>query len=273
MHGILGPRGLMINKTWNVFFLITVSVIFSLASYMFYSDAQKQKSLKVKKEQELSAKLVELSETQAQIARLTTQRNELESRLNYKVATLEASMKDSDVTIKSQAEKLDSLSEENATLRKYIEDGEKKIAELTRRAQALENEKTQLTAKIKDLETRASSGITPIDDGGSASGGGSGGSVTWTADMDTVDLGKIVVQKASGKAAVVQHVDSLYGFVVINAGVEDGMVPNTVVNILRNKKMIGKAVVQKTDKNVSAAVVLPRWTRGDIKEGDVISRF
>lgn len=258
----------MINKTWNIFFLVTVSVIFSLACYMFYSDAQKQKSLKLKKEQELSARMIELAETQAQITRLTTQRNELESRLNYKVATLEASMRDSDVTIKSQAEKLDSLSEENATLRKYIEDGERKIAELARRAQGLESEKAALTAKIKELESRASSEPRPVEESSDASQG-----VTWTADMDTVDLGKIVVQKASGKAAIVQHVDSLYGFVVINAGTDDGMTPNTVVNILRSKKMIGKAVVQKTDKNVSAAVVLPRWTRGDIKEGDVISRF
>lgn len=261
----------MINKSWNVFFIVTISVIFSLASYMFYSDAQKQKSLKLKKEQELSAKALELEETQAQIARLTTQRNELESRLNYKIASLESSMKDSDVTIKSQAEKLDSLSEENATLRKYIEDGEKKIAELTRRAQALETEKSQLTAKVKELQNRAPAS----EEEGSQNNGplGPSSNAAWTADMDTVDLGKIVVQKSSGKAAIVQHVDSLYGFIVINAGAEDGVVPNTVVNILRNKKMIGKAVVQKTDKNVSAAVVLPRWTRGDIKEGDIVSRF
>ncbi len=258
----------MVKKTWNIFFVVVVTVIFALTSYMLYSDAQKQKSLRIKKETELSAKIVELAEIQEQIKRVTAQRNEIESRLNYKVASLEASMKDSDVTIKSQAEKLDALSEESVTLRKDIEDGEKKIAEFARRAQTLEKEKTALTAKLKEFE-----GNQPEVADEKENDLNSGGGIDWTADMDTVDLGKIVVQKMSGKAALVQHVDSLYGFIVINAGKEDGMTPNMVVNILRNKKMIGRAVVQKTEKNVSAAVVLPRWTRGEIKEGDVVSRF
>ncbi len=254
----------MTSKNWGVFFFVAVALIFSLTSYMLYSEATKQKTIRLKKEQELAAKSIELAEVQAQLTKLTNQKNEMEGKLNYKVATLESAIRDSDATIKSQAEKLDSMSEENSALKREIESSEQKIAELARKTKSLETEKSELAAKIKALETAK-----PAEEAESTQNS----DIAWTSNMDSVDLGKIVVQKNTSRAAVIQHVDSLYGFIVINAGRDEGLSPNTVVNILRNKKLIGKAVVQKSEANLSAAVILPRWTKGDVKEGDIISKF
>ena len=259
----------MKSKGWAAFFLIAVTLIFSLMAFLFYSEVGKEKSLRIKKETELSAKLVELVEIQAKLTKLTAEKNETESKLSDKIASLESAMKDSDLTIKSQAEKMDALAEENGALKKEIEEGERRAADLAAKTRALEADKAELSEKIKSLEASKLAAVSPepVNSSDAAT------DITWTADMDTVDLGKIVIQKSSGKAAVVQHVDSLYGFIVISAGREDGLSNNAVVNILRNKQMIGKAVVQKTETSLSAAVILPRWTKGEVREGDVISRF
>ncbi len=264
----------MTNRRWGIFFFVAVVLIFSLSFYLMYSGKETEKRLRVQKENELSNKALELTETQAQIAKLTKEKTDLVEQLNEKIATLETSLKYSEETITSQTKKMDALvetlGEENRSLEKEIQDKERKIRELTKKLELLEADKATLYAKIKSQEALKKEAVVS---GETESESSSDSDRQWLSDIDTVNLGKIVVRKISGKAAVVEHVNTPYGFVVINAGTKDGLSKNSVFNILRDRKLMGKAVVQKARDHVSAAVILPEWTKGEIKEGDVISKF
>ena len=264
----------MPNRRWGIFFFVAVVLIFSLSSYLMYSGKETEKRLRLQKENELSNKALELNETQAQIAKLTKEKVELEEKLNEKIATLETSLKDSEETIKSQTKKMDALletlGEENKSLEKEIQDKERKIKELTKKLELLEADKAELLAKVKSQEALKKEAVVSGETESESSSDSDG---LWLSDIDTVRLGKIVIRKISGKAAVVEHINAPYGFVVINAGTKDGLSKDSVINILRDRKLMGKAVVQKARDSVSAAVILPEWTKGEIKEGDVISQY
>ena len=61
-------------------------------------------------------------------------------------------------------------------------------------------------------------------------------------------------------------------FIVFDAGLEDGVVPNSIVSILRDGRRVGKAMASKVRDRVSAAVILPEWrTQDTIQVGDVVS--
>ena len=69
--------------------------------------------------------------------------------------------------------------------------------------------------------------------------------------------------------AQVVHANLEYGFVVVNAGVEDGLDKNKILEVLRNGRKIGKVMVTKAREKISGAVILPEWkTRDEIRVGD-----
>ncbi len=61
-------------------------------------------------------------------------------------------------------------------------------------------------------------------------------------------------------------------FLVFDAGLEDGVLPNSIVSVLRDGRRVGKAMVSKARDRVSAALILPEWrTKDTIRVGDVVS--
>ena len=61
-------------------------------------------------------------------------------------------------------------------------------------------------------------------------------------------------------------------FIVFNAGLEDGVAPNSIVSVLRGGRRVGKAMASKVRDRITAAVVLPEWrTKDKIQVGDVVS--
>ena len=86
-------------------------------------------------------------------------------------------------------------------------------------------------------------------------------------------MGTILVQKSTDQAAEVLQVNRAFNFIVINAGSEDGIQKGAVVNVIRDKRLIGKAVVEKTRQNVAAAIILPEWSTDSIEPGDNITRY
>lgn len=71
--------------------------------------------------------------------------------------------------------------------------------------------------------------------------------------------------------AKVVHVDLKYGFVVVNAGYEDGLDKNKILEVLRNGRKVGKVMVTKPRDKISGAIILPEWrTRDEIQTGDLV---
>jgi hypothetical protein len=61
-------------------------------------------------------------------------------------------------------------------------------------------------------------------------------------------------------------------FIVFDAGLEDGVVPNAIVSVLRDGRRVGKAMTQKVRDRITAAVLLPEWrTLEKVQVGDTVS--
>lgn len=255
--------------TRAIFIAVGLALLLAVYSFIATSEKDKEKHLRAQKELELSNKMVELAEKEAQIADLSKEKTSLEEEFGLKVEKMEAQLKEDEEQLAKQREQIDSLTEDNESLMKDVVTKDKKISDLARQIDKLETDKDDLVKTIQLLEKEKEALPPPV-------------AVVETSPYETqaavlegdpVKLGRIVVQKTSGRVAQVQHVNPSYGFVVINAGSNDGLKANSVVNIVRDKRIIGKAVVQKTRHDVSAALLLPEWTKTEVRVGDVISQF
>jgi len=260
------------KRTWVIFLVSAALVITALATYLLFTSREAEHKLRLAKEAELSIKTAEVTEKQAQVQTLIQQKSDLEEQFTTKIATLESSLKDYDENSRAINAKMESVLRENEAIKRELADKDAKIGELTRKIRSLEADKTSLLETLNKSTAAAAAKTTAAADAQSAGSGLTYDYVDPEA-LDSVKLGKIVVQKTSGRAARVDYIDKLYGFIVINAGANDGMKKDAVVNIIRGNKLIGKAVVQKIRAEVSAAVIISEWTREEVKIGDQVSRF
>lgn len=259
------------KKFWAIFIPGAVALIAILAVLSLNTSREKEKRLRVQKELELSNRMIELAEKEATISDLLKQKVELEQRLVDKISEMEAAVRNQQSINEAQKRQIDTAVAESGSLKKEIDDKNRKINELLRRIDALESDKADLVAALKKLETERPAAEQAVD-GGFRPSYASGPAVP-QAGTSAVQLGDIVVRKSSGGAAQVQHINPVYGFVVINAGSSDGIKPQDVINILRDDKLIARAVVQKTRGDIAAALLLPEWTNGEVRPGDTVSRY
>lgn len=112
----------------------------------------------------------------------------------------------------------------------------------------------------------------------------------------TVELEKIVVdsdnpvqtKSVSGQMAEVQKapftplgpaarlegqvlvVNKEFAFVVINVGEKDGIKSSEVLDVYRGAELLGKVQVERIYDTMSSAIILPKVTKKEIKEGDSV---
>ncbi len=73
------------------------------------------------------------------------------------------------------------------------------------------------------------------------------------------------------REANVVLVNPEYGFVVVDAGFENGFGKNVILDVVRNGRRIGKVMITKPRDKMSGAVILPEWrTREEIRSGDIV---
>lgn len=73
------------------------------------------------------------------------------------------------------------------------------------------------------------------------------------------------------REAKVLIVNSEYGFVVVDAGFENGFGKNVILDVIRAGRRVGKVLVTKPRDRISGAVILPEWrTRDEIRVGDIV---
>lgn len=262
------------NRIWALFSVVIL--VAGVGLYLLYSSKETERNLRMEKEMLLGSKTTELTQTQAQLASLTEEKRAAEEALNSKIESLNSLIKDYDENIRSQSGKIDSLAADNDSLRRERESLQRQIDSLSQKIQALESERSNLTEKIRrEGAGRRSAADTSSDGRGYEDDAPQVSTMAPPAFTETeaVQLGNIVMQQSSGSAVAVQSVNRLYGFLVLNAGSNDGLEKDLVVNIVRDKQLIGKAVVQKVQDNVSAAMILPEYTRQEVRVGDLITQF
>lgn len=253
----------MNKKTWVIFLTSGTLIIAALAGYLLFSSRETERKLRLAAETELSRKVAEVAEKQSQIRTLIQQKSDLEEQFNTKVAILESTVRDYDENSKALSARMESVIRESDAMKRDFQDKDKKIDELSRKVHSLEADKASLLETLNKSAAAATVKTDAPADGDTQSG----------EPGDPVKLGKIIVQKTSGHAARVDYIDKLNGFIVITAGSKDGIKKESVVNIVRGNKLIGKAVVQKVRAETSAAVIISEWTKEDIKIGDQVGRF
>ncbi len=77
---------------------------------------------------------------------------------------------------------------------------------------------------------------------------------------------KFIPPGVSGK---VTFVDNTWNFVVLDVGLDAGVVPNGELIVYRGKKFLGKLRVTRADPNDSVAEILPDL-KGNIQVGDAV---
>ena len=255
----------MINaKNKSLIKIVAGVLVLGGVLFVLFGAVGAEKKIRLQKEKELSKTMAELTQTQMQFAELNKQKKDLEAQVKTVQASLEGLTKQYDEKIKAINGNVESLTKDNEELAKDKESSLKKIDELTKRIEGLETEKYDLITKIKALQSSGPvAAATPSVSGISTSQA--------AAEEDSVPLGNIVVQKSTGKPAQVDQVDSVYGFVIVSAGARDGLKKDSILNIARNRQLVAKAVVEKVQDNVSAAVILPEWSKSDVRVGDAVT--
>ena len=225
---------------------------------------QKEKNLRVQTEQALNAKMEEMMHVEAELKQLKKQRSEAEEKYQAAIAAHGAEIEEYKKNSKELTDKIDALTKEKTDLEASLDEKKTQVEQLGRKVSKLEAEKALLVTESSKAAA-ASPTAAPV----------SAGVVADTQERPeqpaVVDLGKIILHPSSNLPARVEHVDGLWGFVVVSAGSHDGLKKDMVLNVSRNNRFIAKVVVKKLRENIASAVMLPEWAREDIKTGDLIS--
>lgn len=268
--------------------ILTAALVVALAGYSFVlyqSSASAQKKL-IRKEQELSQKQADLSRTEAQIAELNNSLTGFQDSYQKKINALEMSLREREGAVKVLQDELESLKKENEAVARDNLEKTGAISDLTERLSALRQEKDRLLKEVEELRRYVDANKKELQPDAARSapdsaGNGKPGSgepfgisdKDLGANIDLVNLGEIVVSQASGRAARVQEVNPVHDFIIIDAGVKDGIREGSVVNIVRRNSLIGKAVVRQVRPGASAALILPEWKKVPVEKGDLITQF
>ena len=252
-----------------IIFIALAAVLAGTGVFLF----SRKHKIRIQKESSLAVKTAELAGLQAEMVILQKKNSEMEAVFNQKITALEAQLKENEANAKSFAEKLEALEKEKSLVMDDNLEKSKSIESLTKRINELEAARQELLNTISALQEDKGSQQNKFNKKKEPENRPYGIRPLSSPKIDTVNLGKIVVQKSSGRAAQVIQVNSVYNFIVVNVGSRDGVESGSIVNLVREDRLIGKAVIQKVRDNISAAVLLPEWTQESIEAGDFVTKF
>ena len=256
------------SKIW----ILITGIVLMASGFLLYTTIKSKETEKtafIAKIQELNTKLTELSQVQTEIVQLKKEKAELEAKSQGDVAALEAQLNEYKKTEMSLRSKIDTLTKEKESLSKYMDNNTVIVTKLQKKIESLEREKKEAMEKAKqsDVSPRF---LDPMDASPQTEAKPAEMGAKLAGD-EMVDLGRIIIGQDTNQPAQVEHVNMLYGFIVIGAGTDDGLRKDSIVNITRNNRLIAKAVIKKIRNNAASAATLPEWTREEIKVGDFVS--
>lgn len=268
------------SKIW----ILITGLVLMASAFLLYSTFKSKESEKatfMAKIQELNIQVAQLAQVQAELAQLKKEKAELEAKSQADTANLEAQINEYKKTEMSLRAKVDTLTKEKESMSKYMDNNSIIVGKLQKKIESLEREKKEALEKAREegaapaprfVDPMNGPAETPvpaaIESRVQAHASEMGARL---AGEETVDLGRIIIGQSTNQPAQVEHVNLLYGFIVISAGTDDGLRKDSIVNITRNNRLIAKAVIKKVRNNAASAATLPEWTREEIKVGDFIS--
>ena len=258
-------------KIW----ILVTGIVLMVSGFMLYTTIKSKEADRASfmvKVQELQAKIAELSKLQTDLDAVKKEKADAEAKAQTDIAALESQVSDAKKSETALRGKLDALTKEKESLTKYMDNNNVIVGKLQKKIEALEQEKKQLVDDAKKQDAPLSHFVDPMSESPeepvSEVKPEQGSKL---AGEEVVDLGRIILRKSTSQPATVEHVNSLYGFIVLSAGTNDGLRKDSVVNITRNNRLIAKAVIKKVREEAASAVTLPEWTREEIRVGDLVS--
>lgn len=260
----------------KIWILITgiVAIVSGFLLYSMMRSKEVEKATFMVKIQDLTGRLTQMEALKQELEQVKTEKAALEAKSQEDIAALETRIAESKKLEVSNKSKIDALTKEKDSLTKYMENNNAIVAKLNKKIETLQKERDAMVASSnresdEDLMPRF---VDPMNETAPVPIEGEkprlGGKLV---NEEIVDLGRIIVHASTNEAARVEHVNPLYGFIVMSAGTNDGLQKDAVVNITRNNRLVAKAVIKKSRESVSSAVTLPEWTREEIRVGDLIS--
>jgi hypothetical protein len=261
------------SKIW----ILITGIVLMVSGFLLYSTIKAKETERgnfMVKIQELQGKIGDLTKLQADLEQAKKERAEVEAKAQEQISALETQISDYKKNESSLRSKIDTLTKEKESLTKYMENNNVIVGKLQKKIESLEKEKSKIAEEAaKKPDTLMPRFVDPMEEQPqqeqAAEPKVEQGSRL--AEEEVVDLGRIILQQATSQPATVEHVNSLYGFIVLSAGTRDGLKKDSIVNITRNNRLIAKAVIKKVREEAASAVTLPEWTREEIRVGDYIS--
>ncbi len=222
---------------------------------------------------ELQTKVNQLELAKTELEQVKKEKAEIEAKFQADIAALESQAAESRRAESQLKAKLETLAKEKDAMAKYSENSGLIVTKLQKKIETLEREKRESAEEARDAsDSAAPKFIDPMDDASPSKEPEARSEMgAKLAGEEIVDLGRIIIRQETSEAAKVEHINTLYGFIVLSAGSDDGLRKDSIINITRNNRLVAKAVVKKVRESTSSAVTLPEWTREEIRVGDIIT--
>ncbi|MCS7064472.1 MAG: hypothetical protein NZM04_10640 [Methylacidiphilales bacterium] len=211
----------------------------------------------------------DLSVTKTNLEQTTNKLNQTESELSATKQNLEATTTQlSEARSKAESltqslneatEKLSSLEKELVQTKEKMALAEAKLAEVNRTLGEKSEEARAATEKLEALQAERKI----IDEQLAA------------AQKEINRLNDLIRRKPDKKlppgiSGRIVNVNKNWGFVVLNIGDKDGLIPGGELIVYRGKEYIGKLRVTSTEAKTAVADIIPDATRGEIQIGDEV---
>ena len=258
------------SKIW----ILITGIVAMVSGFLIYSTVKTKetdRSAFMAKIQDLQGKTTEMAKLQSDLEEIRKEKAALEAKAQSDIAALETQVADSKKNDAGLRSKVDVLTKEKESLAKYMENNNAIVGKLQKKNEALENEKKRLLDESLRKSDSVPRFIDPMNEQPLEVRPSNTERGSRIAEEQVVDLGRIVIRQSTHQPAEVEHVNTLYGFIVLSAGTRDGLQKDSIVNVTRNNRLIAKAVVKKAREEAASAVTLPEWTREEIRVGDLIS--
>ncbi|MFP4472359.1 MAG: hypothetical protein ACLFPX_00620 [Candidatus Omnitrophota bacterium] len=262
------------GKALAIFLVVIAVLLVSLTAISVFFFIQEMR-LRETAEYNLEQKAIAEQSLRKELADIEKAKEILEKKLKESETKIEDILEELDVVegvreeIKKENRDLQAALNELKNTRKQLKDEmDNTVASLEERAAQLQQEldkaleeNQNIQQKYQDLQQEYDEFKTRTEE---QSGSGA------AAQMDDVDLKKIVVNPEEGLRGSVISVDTEANFVIVDLGEQHGITPDTVLTVTREGGAVGEVKVTRVLPEMSAADLVSPLTGQGIAEGDEV---
>lgn len=235
---LIGPKVI-----WTIFVILTI-----MLSFLY---AFKEKTIRMRAEERLSKTIEKMSAIENKLL------NEMEQK---KTALREKAAIEQELILEKKM---------NAILEKDVHEKERQIKSASAVLEQEVQTRRQMETQLAISREKINIGIKKIE--------------SLEAKIEelnktnrAVELEKIVVTADLPVSTVIGNilvVNKEFNFVVVDLGKKDDLKLGDILSVYRKDEFIGKVQVERLEREISVASILPDWEKTEFKENDVVKKL